>query len=487
MVKRILFTIVLTTVYFYNVESRESFHSDPNFSARENAYFLHQVEKGQTIYSISVFYGVTVEAIYKLNPESEKGIKIGESLKIPQQNISAPSKDAFTVKAKESEIKSETETETETEIIPVPEATINTASINVALLLPFGTVDRDADPSNQNQRLVEYYEGFLLALDSLKKAGISVNLHVYDIGNHAESLQTILNKKELKDNHLIIGGKTEEQIKSISDYSQTNGIWYAVPFSSKADETLVNPYVFQINPPQALLYSSVSQAFIDKYKEYRIIFVNIPNMADSQSKFIQTLQIHLSKKNLQYNELVYNASTFAINIREALSKDKKNIIVLSSASSTALMRVMSPLKSLKESNTFTDVSLFGYPEWQTYFKDHIDDFFLTNACLYSVFYVDHANENIRKFYETFKSWYRKIPTNTYPKYGLLGYDTGMYFIQMFHRQGTACDAFAEPMKYQSLQSGFYFKRLSEWGGFVNNNVFLIDFLPDYTIKKTVIK
>jgi hypothetical protein len=468
-------------VYFYNVESRESFHSDPNFSAWENAYFLHQVEKGQTIYSISVFYGVTVEAIYKLNPESEKGIKIGESLKIPQQNISTPPKEEFAVKAKENEIKSESEA------IPVAEATMNTTSINVALLLPFGTVDRDADPSNQNQRLIEYYEGFLLALDSLKKAGISVNLHVYDIGNHAESLQTVLSKKELKNNHLIIGGKTEEQIKSISDYSQTNGIWYAVPFSSKADEALVNPYVFQINPPQALLYSRVSQAFIDKYRECRIIFVNIPNMADSQSKFIQTLQTNLSKNSLYYNELAYNASTFAINIREALSKDKKNIIVLSSASSTALMRVMLPLKSLKESNTSTDVSLFGYPEWQTYFKDHIDDFFLTNACLYSVFYVDHANENIRKFYETFKSWYRKIPTNTYPKYGLLGYDTGMYFIQMLHLQGTAYDAFAEPMKYQSLQSGFYFKRLSEWGGFVNNNVFLIDFLPDYTIKKTVIK
>jgi ABC-type branched-subunit amino acid transport system substrate-binding protein len=365
--------------------------------------------------------------------------------------------------------------------------TINAASINVALLLPFGTIDREADPSNQNQRLIEYYEGFLLSLDSLKKAGISVNLHVYDIGNHDESLQTVLNKKEFKDNHLIIGGKTEEQIKSISDYSQTNGIWYAVPFSSKADETLINPYVFQINPPQTVLYSIVSQAFIDKYKEYRIIFVNIPDMIDSQSKFIRALQTNLSEKNLYYNELTYNAGTFMINIKEALSKTKKNVVVLSSASSTALTRVMLPLKNLKESNALIDVSLFGYPEWQTYFKDHIDDFFLTNTCLYSVFYADHANENIQKFYETFKSWYRKSPANTYPKYGLLGYDTGMYFIQMLHRQGTACDAFSEPMKYQSLQSGFYFKRLSEWGGYVNNNVFLIDFLQDYSIKKTVVK
>lgn len=40
----------------------------------------HEVRRGETIYAISKMYGVPVEKLYSLNPQSRNGIKAGESL-----------------------------------------------------------------------------------------------------------------------------------------------------------------------------------------------------------------------------------------------------------------------------------------------------------------------------------------------------------------------------------------------------------------------
>jgi LysM repeat protein len=47
------------------------------------AYYIHQVKKGETAYSISKAYGVTVEELAKENPPSVFGVNEGQSLRIP--------------------------------------------------------------------------------------------------------------------------------------------------------------------------------------------------------------------------------------------------------------------------------------------------------------------------------------------------------------------------------------------------------------------
>lgn len=47
------------------------------------AYYIHHVEKGQTAYSISRAYGITVDELTKDNPQVSGGLKEGQSLHIP--------------------------------------------------------------------------------------------------------------------------------------------------------------------------------------------------------------------------------------------------------------------------------------------------------------------------------------------------------------------------------------------------------------------
>ena len=53
--------------------------------------FYHTIERGQTVYSIATMYGVTVDDIYRLNPESRESIKAGATLKIPQRDAGSAS------------------------------------------------------------------------------------------------------------------------------------------------------------------------------------------------------------------------------------------------------------------------------------------------------------------------------------------------------------------------------------------------------------
>jgi LysM repeat protein len=47
------------------------------------AYFIHQVKKGETAYSISKAYGITVEDLDRENPPAVYGIKEGQTLRVP--------------------------------------------------------------------------------------------------------------------------------------------------------------------------------------------------------------------------------------------------------------------------------------------------------------------------------------------------------------------------------------------------------------------
>jgi len=255
MSKRLFLLLAFLSLSFYNVKSGEAFYPEPDFFTQDDDYFLHTVERGQTVYSISVMYSVSVEDIYRLNPESRKVVRAGEVLKIPQESGSylyhtiLPQETLYSL-AQQNHMKGEdiiaanpglsVKTFTIGKIIRIPTNRVTTPikggnedvnrlktnallskvyppndvnMIKIALLLPFG-LDEDTNvPNHPRSRMVEYYEGFLLALQDIKKMGISVDLQTYDTGTGIKEIPALLKKKEMQDVHLLIGGFYDEQIK----------------------------------------------------------------------------------------------------------------------------------------------------------------------------------------------------------------------------------------------------------------------------------
>jgi len=79
--------------------------------------------------------------------------------------------------------------------------------IRVGLLLPF--LDKSG---GQHLRLQEYYEGFLLAVEKMKKEGANIEVYIFEIGSRAK-LESLLGTLEMESLHLLIGGMTDDQIR----------------------------------------------------------------------------------------------------------------------------------------------------------------------------------------------------------------------------------------------------------------------------------
>jgi len=528
MSKRLILLFTILTVSFYNVKSKDAFYPEPTIFTQDDDFFSHTVERGQTVYSISTMYNVSVEDIYRLNPESRKGIRAGEVLKIPQASSSylyhtiQPQETLYSV-AQIYHMKGENiiaanpglsvKTFTIGKIIRIPinmvttpiqggNEAVNSSRTNallsqdypssdvnivkVALLLPFGTKDADAQKSVQN-RMVEYYEGFLLSFEDLKKEGVSINLQTYDIGSGTNEIQSILKKKEMKDIHLLIGGLSEEQIKMLSRYAKENNIPYVIPFTSLSNEPINNPDVYQINTPQSYLYSKASMAFINKYgKDCNVIIVSDETGASNKKDFIDVLKQDLQNKNISFKTVTLGAN-FYNDITALLNHNQTNVIIPSDDSAEILSKLTAALNPVVDNQPNLSLSLFGYPGWQTQSAKYSSEFYHLNTTFYTVFYADPTSQNVKDFYSTFYKWYARVLENNFPKYGILGYDMGMYFIRLIHTYGSPFSSHINDLKYKGVQTDFHFERLNNWGGFINMNMYLINYNPDYSITKTLVK
>lgn len=437
----------------------------------------YTVQKKETMYRICRKFDVSSVELLRLNPELRNGVKAGMVIKIPvaseeviTQNMRQPG---------EREVNA---------LLSTPKDIKKVNRIQVALLLPFMT--NETTQSSATSRFVEYYEGLLLAVDSLRNMGTSIELSVYDTGNGTKKVKEILKEDALSNANLIIGAVQNDQIGLIADFAQKQNIKYVIPFTSKNDDVLSNANVYQVNTPHSYLYSKAAQAGCDLFSDYNIILVNIKDK-EEKPEFIKAFKTEMQQRDIPFKEVTYNGDTFASDIETVMVRDKRNVVLPTSASLDAVNKVKAPLRMLSELREEEKepymVNLFGYPEWQTYTRECLEDFYALNTYIYSNFYADNLSPEVHNFYSDYKNWYSKNLINTFPKYGILGFDTGMYFLGAINKYGSNFENNLDKIHYKSIQTGFDFHRVNNWGGFINTNLFIVHYKNDYTVTRSEVR
>lgn len=421
----------------------------------------YKIERKETMYRLTRKFNVTAEELIKKNPELQKGVKTGMIIKVPVKTEETVTQTA--PQPKEKDVNA---------MLSAPKEINKVNRIKVALLLPF--MADQIGQTTTTTRFIEYYEGLLLAIDSLKSTGVSIDLVVRDTGAGTQKLNQVLNESALKNVHLIIGAVENEQIKPIAEFAKKNSIKYVIPFTSKNDDVLSNYYIYQVNTPHAFLHARASEEAYKMFYDYNIIFVDTYDK-DDKAEFIKTFKLELTQKKVPFKDLVYRDESFPNDVLSLLVTDKRNVIIPLSGSRAALNKIRSPLRMVVEANPPFIVNLFGYPEWQTYTRECLDDFYALDTYIYSNFYADNMANNVSRFNSKYKTWFSKEMMNTYPKYGILGFDTGMFFFNAIHKYGSNFENNLDKIRYKSIQTGFDFHRANNWGGFINTNLFIVHY------------
>lgn len=431
---------------------------------------MHKVKRKETIYSISKEYGITEAELIEANPElkGKNKIKKGSFLCIPYPTTTANAGNAKpqTIPTN-NELFSENKKEAE-----------RISTIKAAVILPFLP---DAASRSESARMVEYYEGFLMAVDSLKRSGTSIDLYTYNSGANVNSLNDILSKNEMKNMDIIFGPLQQQQIKPLADFAKKNDIRLVIPFTSKDNTVFRNPAIYQINTPQSYLYSEVYDHFVRQFPNANVIFIEANSKTKDKADFIKGLKDELRNRSIPMATLDEDASVEAL--KSALKAGRENIFIPTSGSNLVLIKCLPQLTLLVRENPEFSIHMFGYPEWQTYTKDHLESFFELDTYFYSSFYTNDLFPAAKNFTRNYRRWYGKDMDERYPKYGMLGFDTGYFFLKGLARYGSELENNLQRMDFAPIQTGFKFQRVNNWGGFVNKKVFFVRFTKNYELVK----
>ncbi len=430
---------------------------------------MHKVKRRETVFSISRKYGITEEELIAANPEikDKEKVKRGTLLCIPYP----------AAQEQQAEQKAPAHIPTNTELFQANQKEAKRyKTIRAAIVLPFYNVAK-----SESARMIEYYEGFLMAVDSLKRTGTSIDLYTYNSGPESASLNSILDKPEMKQMDIIFGPLYKGHITPLADFAKKNDIRLVIPFTSKDNTVFRNPNIYQINTPQSYLYSEVYDHFVRQFAKANIIFINATQGTKDKADFIKGLKEELRGKGIAFKSL--DESATAASIGAVLAAGRENVFIPTSGSNLTLIKILPQLTLTVREHPEQSIHLFGYPEWQTYTKDHLEAFFELDTYFYSSFYTNNLLPASIRFTRNYQQWYRKDMEERYPKFGMLGFDTGYFFLKGLSSYGTEFEKDIQQLNLIPIQTGFKFQRVNNWGGFINRKVFFIHFTKNFELVK----
>lgn len=470
-------------------------------------YGTHTVMKGETLFGISRMYGVEIESITQLNPTAKNELKEGQTLLIAQDETTAATK----VELKGFELHTVNQDETifgigqkygmepemiyrfnpETrdnlvvgKILLIPDSLHQMAvtkvkdvaprnEINVALALPFQftKVTETSVMEKNTKKFVEFYQGMLLAIDSLKKKGISSNLHIYDSGKSATDANKLFENEEIKKMDFIIGPAYPSQIKAFSEFASKNNIKLVIPFSSRSEETMTNPNIFQPNTPQSQHNYLTAKAIINTFKLENIVLVNFKEPAyNNLQQLSDTLKAMMKAAGRIYTEVTYSNIE---SVRSGLSAKNENAVITLTTNQVALNKILPVINMMGEKHK---IKIVGFPEWQTY-QSITKDMFQLETYMPSTFYTNFQDEHVRNYLRKYRALYRSEPDNSQSnqtQYGMLGYDLTMYFSEAMVNFGRDFEENIDKVPYKPLQCELKFRKINGEGGYYNHNIYFIN-------------
>lgn len=435
---------------------------------------MHKVQRKETIFSISREYGITEEELIAANPELRTGkLKKGTFLFIPypKQNESNVTSEILS----QEKAPSNEELFSKNSVAPKRYQTIRTA-----VILPFSS---RTGASEEQSRMVEFYEGFLMAADSLKRQGISLDIHTFDSKGKASEVSAILAQGKMKEMDIIFGPVNQEAIPLLADFADKHDIRLVIPFSPKVDQVFKNPHIYQINTPQSYLYSEVYEHFIRKFGRSNVVFVEDGSSDSEKAEFIKGMKNGLKEKGISYKQVRIGTEIDPAKVIAAMDTLQENIFIPTSGRSSALNKILPHLTMVRREHPNFNMHLFGYPEWQTYTQDFLANFYELDTYFYSSFYTNNLFPAAIQFTHAYRRWYSKDMANTFPKYGMLGFDIGYYFLKGLAQQGNKLEDNLNRIQVTPIQTGFKFERVNNWGGFINRKVFFVHFTKDFELIK----
>ena len=466
----------------------------------------HTVEKGETMYGISKKYGISISELLAKNPFLTDGIKIGQILTIPiiqNENISKNSTKTtpnnIPVVKKEALFPNVDSQSTK----PIVNQSIQNncdslilgKSASIAMIFPLYIKQNDSitlsdsfsapggTPTFKNQESIfsksltylELYEGALLALDSLKKLGYTIQLHIYDSKSDIDGIDNILKRLSTQNIDLIIGSNDQSEFEKIAAFAKKKGIPAVSPLSTNLQLATDNKMVILANTPlKCRLQAEAVYSLSLKQKKYVFVHAGHVNEIENIEQIKRTMLPAYKNDTAFMNKhvKVVRFSTYSMAKFEKAMDSNLNIVIIPSEDQAFVNDVLTKINIYKRRY---NIELHGMAIWENYKNLELDYLFdLHFKCPVSTF-RDYSNPKVKSFVSKFRSIYKNEPS----KLSFLGFDILMYFGEQSAKYGKKLTNCGMQDKYEGLQNSFTFTSMGQPSGFFNSYVSILEYAPEY--------
>ncbi|MDE6393694.1 MAG: LysM peptidoglycan-binding domain-containing protein [Muribaculaceae bacterium] len=540
----------------------------------------HTVKRGETVYAISNMYGVAVDSIYSLNPESRNGIKAGETLLIRQEETSGPSDRSiyYTVRdgdtlyglskdygvsvaailksnpgIDEANLKSginikipprgtglqktaRTVEESTLDSVDLQKAGKNESwnsiaarnGVSVDLLkdanpeireiknkdviavpkvetvaIEKEIVERDPrEESSQgvaeiyqdvhglndqeseftvkaavvaedgtSKKDIEFIRGFLAGLESQKGSGYKIEFRVIDGKASSETVITSLDAFKPSVVFLTADHDVPSYLGEYASVSQTPVV---NAFDVKSIDYTSNPYVVQLQTPSSLFNENVASYVFDRFSDRTLVFTGEPDSNDLLAESLTRLWSPSSVVKAGIEDIT----------PDFFAEEGRYLVYGYTVKKAEVTELLEKAASCRTERPLADISVLGRPNLIVYEETLDKAFHDADAMIPSRFYIDKESSQYNDFIRHYKDLFGHMPAKTIPVYAASGYDAAVYFLPELAR--TRGDINKIRPSVNSVQSDFDLRRTSNWSGFLNPPVFLVEFTPFGTVNKNVI-
>jgi len=437
----------------------------------DGEYVLYTVPAQKTLYSISKEYNTTITAILDANPELSDGLKVGSTIRIPTPKLLGGMEKKVEMVGLPAMVKT---------VIP---KTVKGSTYTVTLLLPFYLSDNDTlaahrqpgEPEKLNERsemALQFYEGFLMAVDSLHRLGYPVQLKVLDTENRPWKVQQLIKQGKLDGSDLIIGPYYSKEFKEVAEYGRMNCIPVVSPTIQGTTIIADNPYVFKLMPSDEVMVQNIG-AYLSGSDSTSNMVLHY-GAADEQTmlwKFRQGLGSKGKAPSFPAHDIV-KAGRDSVHFK--LSPSKRNDVVILSNNE---VKLSSLVRRLADWSDKSYVVAYVPNSWDKFKNIDIDLYARLRVHMPRPFFVDFSDMETQQFVLKFRQKFKTEP-NTF---AFRGYDLGMHFIQ--NLAGLVEDGPDHMLNIQDsgLQSDFRWVRTAD-GGYENAASRMVDF-TDLDLKR----
>ncbi len=446
-------------------------------------FYSVKVTPKLTLYSLSKKYNVPQDAIKAANGGLTDGLKADTYILVPvAKKIEKTKEKADKVDEELKNLGDLVKSDTPKFIPRLPNEPcpmVSGKSLKVGYILPFQLHVLDTLRAKRNeyqdlqipmsiQVFLDFYEGSLIALDSLKKLGYKIDVYVYDDKADTNALKLIIRRPEIANLNLIIGPANIDCYKIAAEYCKSKNIYLISPFSKNAEIVDQYPNAVKIVPNKKSYLDAVAKSAAQNYAGANFIVIGDREESRRNADYIEGL---FSAQSITVTKLYFEPGKLTLSVEAflaKLSKEKVNVVIYPSDNESFITKF---LNSMSKHTKDYQYAVYGMEGWQDYASVDVTHFQILNVHVPSMYLSRYDSPNIVGMMYDYVDRFKTEPS----QYAFLGFDLTNIFVKALSNNSSLNnDAFLNK-KFKGTMQDYIFAKKSETSGIENTYVGILEF------------